>query len=663
MTLSLVLLALALLLASALGTVLVRRSKGIALQLGTWGCVGAALLGAGSSFSALVREDVTSLRTAWSFAVGGLHVGLDALSAFFLLCLFAVSALAAWYGAGYLRGFAGKHPGPPSAFFNLLVAAMAGLVIARDGVLFLICWELMSFASFFLVTFENEREEVRRAGMTYLIASHLGAVFLFVLFVLLSRRSGNFDFDSFRAAGAPGAGLANVCFLLGLIGFGTKAGLWPVHVWLPDAHPAAPSHVSALMSGVMIKMGVYGLLRVFTFLGHPQEWWGTALILVGAVSGIAGMVHALAQHDLKRTLAYSSIENVGIVALGLGLGLIGQSRGIPSVAFLGYAGALLHVLNHGLMKGLLFQAAGSILHGAGTGIVDSLGGLYRRMPVTGLLFFIGSLAICGLPPLNGFIGEWFIYLGSLEGSADLPKASAISAIAIVPSLALIGGLACACFVKTFGAVFLGEARSNAVGRAHEASKLMLAPMIVGGVTCVALGLWPQSALRLVAPVVHSTIGASQASFEVGGSLHRIVIIALVLLALVAALWGLRRALLSRRERKTQTTWGCGYVSPNARMQYTSASFAGPLIEPFSPLLHTEVHREGPEGYFPTRASYDEHVRDVAGERLLMPATHRFVETVSKLKVIQQGRIHLYLVYVLVTLVVLLVWQLAGASGN
>src|SRR5262252_9596212 len=334
--LTIVLLSVALLCASAVVAALAWRSDRGALSIGTAGCALACAVGATAALGALVGGEESSLRAAWPLPAGELHVALDALSSFFLFCVFLVSGLSALYGGGYLRAYIGKRRLAPALFFfNFLVASMAVVVIARDGILFLVAWEVMSVASFFLVTYENEREDVRRAGMTYLIASHLGVLFLFVLFALLRRGSGNYDFDAFVAAGATAAGLANVCFLLALVGFGTKAGFWPLHIWLPDAHPAAPSHVSAVMSGVMIKMGIYGLLRTLTFLKQPRAWWAVALIAVGAISGLIGILHALAQRDLKRRLAYSSVENMGVIALGIGLGLLGQSRGNSSVAFLG----------------------------------------------------------------------------------------------------------------------------------------------------------------------------------------------------------------------------------------------------------------------------------------------------------------------------------------
>jgi hydrogenase-4 component B len=655
-----VLLSVALLGATAAAAVLAGRSDRTARRLATAGSVIACSGGAIAATVALLRSDRGLVRAEWALPVGELHVALDALSSFFLLCVFIVSGLAALYGGGYLAAHIGRRRlAPVLFFFNLLVAAMAVLVVARDGILFLVAWEVMSLASYFLVTWENEREEVRRAGMTYLVASQLGLVFLFVLFAILGRGS-TYDFDAFAAA-APAAGLATACFWLAVAGFGTKAGFWPVHIWLPDAHPAAPSHVSALMSGVMIKMGIYGLLRALTFLGPPPAWWGGVLIAVGIVSGLAGVLHALAQHDLKRLLAYHSVENIGIIALGIGVGLLGQSHQNPSVAFLGYAGALLHVANHGLFKGLLFQAAGSVLHATGTRDIDSLGGLARRMPATAAAFLLGSVAICGLPPLNGFVSEWLIYVGAFRASGSLPPDWAGAALAVVPALALIGGLAAACFVKAFGVVFLGEPRTEAARQAHEAGRLMRAPMLLGALFCVSVGIWPTTAIRLVAPAATLLGRLPSGAMTAPGPLVAVTRVALVLLALVALLALLRMALLRGRSVAAAATWGCGYPAPTPRMQYTAASFAEPVLEPFAGAIPRRVHGVGPAGYFPEEARYEAHLGDMAGERFLVPATRRVVRALSRLRVIQQGRVQLYLVYIAVTLVALLAWQLAGGG--
>ncbi len=659
MQLEIVLLSIALLCASALAAALSGRSNRAALWIGTVGAGLACATGLSAAFSALISGSRSGLRAAWPLPVGELHVALDPLSSFFLVCVFLVSGLSAIYGGGYLRADLGKRRLAPAVFFfNLLVAAMAVVAIARDGILFLLAWEIMTLASFFLVTFESEREEVRRAGMTYLIASQLGVVFLFVLIAVLGKESGTYDFDALAAAGATTPALAGVAFLLAVVGFGTKAGFWPMHIWLPDAHPAAPSHVSAVMSGVMIKMGIYGLLRILSFLGPPPVWWGALLIAIGAVSGVAGVLHALAQHDLKRLLAYHSVENIGIIALGIGLGLLGQSQGNPSVAFLGFAGALLHVLNHGLFKGLLFQGAGSVAHGTGTRDIDKLGGLSRRMPTTAATFLVGSVAICGLPPLNGFVSEWLIYIGAFRGGAFFPTTWAVWALAVVPALALVGGLAATCFVKAFGVVFLGQPRTEAASKAHEAGPLMRAPMLLGALLCFAIGLWPAGAMRVVAPTA-AFLGKKADAFPNAAALSAITRVSVVLLVLVLLLGLVRLALLRGRSVSRGATWGCGYAAGTSRMQYTAASFAQPILALFTPVISTRVDQQGPDGYFPGAAHYEEHLGDMAGERILLPAVRRVVRALSRLHAIQQGRLQLYLVYIAVTLVALLVWQLTG----
>ena len=648
---------------SALAAAVLGRSDRASLVVGSAGSILTGVVGVIVSAVALLRGTRDVLRAPGLLPVGELHVGLDPLSAFFLVCIFTVSGLAAVYGIGYLATYVGRRRlAPALAFFNLLVAAMIGVVIARDGILLIVAWEIMSVASFFLVTFEHDRADVRRAGNLYLIASQLGVVFLFILFALIGRAAGSYDFDRLGAC-ASVPGLANAAFLLALVGFGTKAGFWPLHIWLPDAHPAAPSHVSALMSGVMIKMGIYGLLRTLSFLGPPPEWWGAVLVAVGTVSGVAGVLQALAQHDLKRLLAYHSVENIGIIGLGIGIGLLARSHGMETIAFLGYAGALLHVLNHGLFKGLLFQGAGSVVHATGTRDIDALGGLYRRMPTTALLFLVGSIAICGLPPLNGFVSEWLIYVGAFRGGALEAPGWTVASVVTVLALALIGGLAAACFVKAFGVAFLGQARSPASSRAHEAGLSMRLAMGLGALLCLGIGLWPAGALQLVSPAAASLTNGPPGAAGGAGAIAAITRASLVLLGLVGLLALARLALLRHRTVVHASTWGCGYEAPDVRMQYTAASFAQPLLDPFAAVVSTRLEREGPTGYFPARARHTKHVGDMAGELILQPAYYRLLRVFSRVRGLQHGRVQLYLAYILVTLVALLIWQLSALGGR
>ena len=539
---------------------------------------------------------------------------------------------------------------------------MACVVLARDAIVLIVAWEIMSIASYFLVTFEHDRPEVRRAGMLYLVASQVGVVCLFVLFALVGRAAGSYGFD--RLAGtALAPGLANAAFVLAVFGFGTKAGFWPLHVWLPDAHPAAPTHVSALMSGVMIKMGIYGLLRTLTFLGPPQPWWSVVMIAVGSVSGIVGLLMALAQHDLKRLLAYSSVENVGLITLGIALGLLGTSQGNPSIAALGYGGALLHVLNHGIFKGLLFQSAGSIQKGTGTRDIQSLGGLLRAMPWTGTLFLVGSVAICGLPPLNGFVSEWLVFVGAFRGGVAFVPGWTVYSVMIAISIALIGGLAVACFVRAFGIIFLGEPRGDAARGAHEAGMAMRAPMLAGGLLCVVIGVWPQGALRIVTAAVADLTGGTGDMPYAAPMLSAITRSALALGGIVLALGLIRAALLRGRQVRAGATWGCGYERPSARMQYTAESFARPLLEPFALIVGARVETGIPRELFPASARHVRHIGDMAGERFIVPAYQGVLRLFSRVRGLQHGRIQLYLAYILLTLIALLVWQLFGTTGR
>jgi hydrogenase-4 component B len=360
-------------------------------------------------------------------------------------------------------------------------------------------------------------------------------------------------------------------------------------------------------------------------------------------------------------LAYSSVENVGVIAFGIGLGILGQGLGNATVAYLGFAGALLHVINHGLFKSLLFMGAGGIIHATGTGDMTALGGLGRRMPVTAATFLTGCAAISALPPLNGFVGEWLIYMAAFVGAADFPTAWAACALAVAPALALVGGFTAACFVKAFGGVFLGRARSQAVSSAHECHRLMGLPMILCSIACVVLGLWPLGAVSLASPAATAVGGPGGAPPGVVDSLLAITRAATLLLVVIAVLLVVRRLLMRGREVKEAATWGCGYAAPTPRMQYTPASFAAPLLDPFSPVLQTRTRRTGPTGFFPVHASYQKYFGDMAGERLLVPATRRLLRTLDRFHVLQQGRLHLYLAYIAVTLVVLLVWQLTGVS--
>lgn len=626
---------------------------------GVGGTLIGCLCGIVPAMRVVLGGPVQALRMAWDVPYGSFSLQLDPLSGFFLIPVFLLCSLAAIYGADYLEAYRDRKAlAPPWFFFNLLVASMVLVILARNGVLFLMAWEMMALSSFFLVTFEDERESTRRAGWIYLVASHIGTTFLLVLFILLGKANGSLDFNRFSAS--PGAGLL---FVLALVGFGTKAGFIPLHVWLPEAHPAAPSHVSAVMSAVMIKTGIYGLVRVMMVLGTPQIWWGWVLCAIGLSSGIVGVLLALAQHDLKRLLAYHSVENIGIIALGLGVGTLGLSAGLPAVAVIGFAGALLHVLNHALFKGLLFFAAGNVLHSAHTREIDHLGGLLRRMPRTGGIFLIGAAAISGLPPLNGFISEFLIYLASFTGALSLDGASSVPLLATIAGLALIGGLAAACFTKAFGIVFLGHPRSDQAEHAHEVGLTMVLPGFVLAAGCILIGLFGAGVVYSMAPLTSEVTGLSAtiARSSLSNAAHSVAFVSIAggTLVGIATLLALGRAIaLWNRSVYRNATWDCGYAAPSRRMQYTASSFAQPLTDTFNLLLQTRRVLNAPRGLFPMESSLATETPDPYQRYIFRPLFSGIARVLSLLLPLQEGQVRLYILYIAVTLLLLLLWQLA-----
>lgn len=661
----LLLAAVLILLLCGLAALLFRSNYPVASRLGVAGPVLACAIGSIPAIRVLTGASLESLVTSWSMPLGAFSIALDGLSAFFLLAILGLGAFSAIYGLGYLRPYREQKAAGLSWFqFNVLLASMAMVVSARNALLFLLAWETMSLSSFFLVAFENEKAEVRRASWTYMIATHIGTAFLLVMFLLLGKSSGSLDFSGL---GGLTPQLATVSFVLAVVGFGTKAGIVPSHVWLPEAHPAAPSHVSAVMSGVMIKTGIYGMLRVLPFLGPVPPWWGWALIAIGLLSGILGVLFALAQHDLKRLLAYHSVENIGIIVMGMGVGLLGLSTGSPMLAFFGFAGSLLHVVNHAMFKGLLFMGAGSVAHGAHTREIDHLGGLLKRMPWTAGTFLIGSIAISGLPPLNGFVSEFLIYIGSFRGASTTGGGTAVALFAVIAGLALIGGLATACFTKAFGMVFLGEARSEGPLHARESNRSMVIPMMILAAGCFAIGLLGFLVIQVMPAVLAGLIeslrfGSNYPAIRVElltatGYLKSITSGALIILALTGLIALLRRRLLSGREVRETGTWDCGYARPTARMQYTASSFAQPILDFFNVFQPGWKRLKAPRGYFPTTASFETEALDTSQERVYRPIFEAVEYFLSKLRVMQHGRIQLYVLYIVLTLAILIAWKL------
>jgi hydrogenase-4 component B len=629
--------------------------------LGAGGAVAGSGFGLWSALHVIITGSRQTWNSSWSMPLGSFSLAIDALSALFLIPLFILAMLGALYGVEYMNDAGSvKKKGLHWLFYDLLVASMAMVLVASNGLLFLMAWEIMSLASFFLVLDKYEEKESQEAAWIYLIATHIGAAFLLVFFLLAGSQTGSLDFDSFINHRFSPV-VSGILFAAGLIGFGSKAGFVPFHVWLPRAHPAAPSHVSALMSGIMIKMGIYGILRSLTFLTPFQAWWGIALVVIGCISGILGVLLALGQHDLKRLLAYHSVENIGIIALGIGTGVLGVCYDIPLLAVLGFCGGLLHVVNHALFKGLLFLGAGSVLHSCGTAHIEHLGGLIKKMPSTAACFLIGSIAICGLPPLNGFVSEFLIYMAGYNGLQSHHVSAFTFTALSMTSLALIGGLAAACFTKAFGTVFLGEPRTT-LRPVHESGLFMRIPMYVLCILCFFIGL----GFYFVAPVmalpvsIACGIGGADVAATLGSftpSLAGIGIGTFALLVVVGLVVMARKKLLKSKPVSTSPTWDCGYIAPNARMQYTASSFAQPTTSFFRLVLFPKQDKQTPvsASTFPGNWSFHSHVPDLFLDNVYIPCFKSVSFALSKLRWLQGGKLHTYVLYIVLTLISLLLW--------
>ena len=627
------------------------------------GLTGALLSAAKPVFVVLVSGNNIAAALPWSMVAGPLELVLDPLSAFFLLPVVVLGPLFALYGGAYMRHYRqeGHWHGIHWFFYNLLAVGMILVLLTRNGLSFMVAWEVMSLAPFFLVLFHDREKTARHAAWIYLVAGHLGGILLLLFFLLLGTSGHSLDFVTFQPQ-LLSPGLRHLLFALAFIGFGVKAGILPVHVWLPEAHPAAPSHVSAYMSGVMIKMGIYGILRSIQLLGGPVFAWGMVLVLAGVSSGVLGVLFALAQHDLKRLLAYHSVENIGIILLGLGVGMIGISLGRPVVAVFGLAGGLLHVLNHSIFKGMLFLGAGSIQQQCTSLEIDELGGLKKRMPITALCFLIGSAAICGLPPLNGFISEFLIYFGAFQGQTVASAAAAWPLLLTLAGLALIGGLAAACFVKACGIIFLGSPRSTPAAKAGETGPAMYLPMLVLAAACCGIGLAAPYFFDLVRYPLAVLLPASLSpSPPFVGAVGRLTIISLVgggviILSLGTAL--IRFFLLRQRTVCRQPTWGCGYLYPDARMQYTASSFARSITLFFDAILHSRVEGAVPGEFFPARIGLHSSTPDPLTRFCFTPLFSGIAKFLGLLRWMQHGRVQLYILYIVATLFLLLT-ALAG----
>lgn len=610
-------------------------------------------------------------------ALGALRFRVDTLSAYFLLLISSLSIAASVFAIGYTTAHDGPEAPSPAllgGMWNLFIAGMAAVMLAADGLGFLYAWELMSLFSFVLVIAEHRKPEARQAGYFYVVMTHVGTAFLTGAFLILFSRSGSLDFAGFRQA-LPDLpiGLRNTLFLLLLVGFGTKAGLVPLHVWLPRAHPAAPSHVSALMSGAMVKTALYGMLRfAFDILGGGPSWWGGLLILIGGISGVAGALYATQESHLKRLLAYSTIDNVGLLFMGVGAALVAQANGLDTLSQLALGAVLFHAVSHAAFKGLAFMGAGAVLQGAGTVDMERLGGLIRRMPRTAALFLVAAAAIAGLPILSGFVGEWlslqtFLYLAQAEAGF----AERLGGLVGVGAIGLATGLGAAAAVKCFGITFLALPRSREAEQAHDASVTMLAGMLMPAVAILGLGVFPGAALALAGPVITELLPGSGTILPgwAAGPLAPLTVVPTITtgvaadlqplfvptsLLMMVALAILATVILGRgwpRWRRG-VTWTCG-IEANARMEYTGAGYSKPILLMFRGLLQpVRSLRADPSIHplFPGQVHYHSELKAIFELHLYRPVTQAVMGAASRLRRMQTGSLQTYLLYLLLAAV-------------
>ena len=641
----------------------------------------ASISAAGLEFGASAGALIVGADFDWSIpsAVPFIHYGvrMDPLSAYFNLALSILAAFASLYSVGYLRhGAASRKRGLFCCFFNLQFLSLTLVFTASNVVFFLVAWELVVVTAYFLVVTDHESTEVRKGGLLFILMSRAGTGLMFVGFLLLAAAAGSMEFEAMHGVGAklsPGFGAA--AFLLLFFGFGVKAGIIPLHIWLPAAHPVAPSNVSALMSGIVIKTGIYGMARVFfDFYGDLPVWAGMLVLVAGVVSALLGVLYALMEHDLKRLLAYHSIENIGIILMGFGSALLFRSFGHPALAALALVAGLFHTLNHGIFKCLLFLGAGSVLQGAGTRNMEEMGGLIRRMPRTALYFLIGAIAISGLPPLNGFASEWLTYQGLLAGFGATPTLTRIAFPIAGAMLALTAALAAACFVKAFGITFLALPRSENAERATEAPLSMRAGMAGLAITCIVLGLGATWFVPIFAPITQHAFGveitqqlvAGNGFLLTAGSVHNgsvsplMLAVALVVLGVVPlALW----LVLGRKSpRATGPAWDCGLPGLTAANEYTATAFSKPLRMIFGALFRPrrEIQAEfDVSPYFPKAIHFESEIEPTFETHFYEPLWAAIQSIAARMRKIQTGSIHAYLAYIFVTLILLLIFGVRG----
>ncbi len=609
-------------------------------------------------FPALYGNVVEYSLNAGNF-MGNIPLRIDALSAWFIIIISFTTLTGVIYGGGYLKAYQSTKPelNLHWILFILFQLSMIWVCMLQHGLAFLIAWEIMSLSSMMLVIFEHNNSKTIKAGINYMVQMHIGVVLLTVGFIWVYFQTGSFDFNALHTFFN---GNSNIwLFLIFFLGFGFKAGFIPLHTWLPHAHPAAPSHVSGVMSGVIVKLGIYGIFRIITFLKTDFLLLGEIIVSVSVITGLYGILNAAVHRDFKRMLAYCTIENIGIIGIGIGIGMMGLGNNNPMLYYLGFGGALLHVLNHSLFKSLLFYSAGSVYQQTHTRNMERLGGLIKTMPKTAIIFLIGAIAIGGIPPFNGFVSEFIIYSGLLEGmkSCSLNQLSLL--ILTFAGLSVIGGISILAFTKAFGTIFLGTEREKLVHKPVEVSLRMLFPQYLIIAVMLTVSFFPQIYLKAISNIlVYNDIH----NFQHYGFNHSVSIISNIsiysfaFIIIIAIIWGIRLWVTKRKTLKYDATWGCGYVGVIPKAQYSGKSFSKPLSKILSfIIIEKKKYNEIKSGeIFPNERKYASNYHDFFEFFFIKTLSKRLIYSTNYFKFIQNGRIQSYVIYGVVFVVIIFI---------
>ncbi len=586
------------------------------------------VVGINATLSSLLAMEALQQPLEYTFSgsvvSGPIPIRIDGLSAWFIFTINFTFITGAIYGFHYMKAYRSQTASITIHCISYLIvqAALISICVLQNSLVFLFTWEIMAIGSFILIIFDHHKQEVIKAGINFLVQAHVCIVLLMVAFIWVAAATGSFDFKAINAFTTQAALSTSLAlFIIFFCGFAIKAGFVPFHTWLPYAHPAAPAHVSGVMSGVIIKIGIYGILRMILLVNLDFTIIGYIILFFSVISGVYGVTLAIIQHNLKKLLAYHSIENIGIIGIGIGLGCMGIGTGNSTLTLLGFSGALLHTLNHSLFKSVLFYGAGNVYQATHTVNIEHLGGIIKKMPHTSILFLIAALAICGLPPFNGFVSEFLIYNGMFIGmrSAEIPSLSVL--IFAVFGLVLIGGLAMLCFTKAFGVVFLGVQRHAHPHEPEEAEAGKLIPMYLGVALIAGIGLFPGYFLTLLAEPIKLFMNNQVVSLEPDAlpalqTLKLIGYASFGFLCLSSAVLFFRMNIISNRPQRVDETWGCGYVAPNNKMQYTASSYVRTFRKLISPVLMVHKKKKGISGIFPVGGWHETHPSDKVEEVLI-----------------------------------------------